>query len=987
MGTFGEWLRQQRQARRLTRQELAGRVGCSVAMLRKIEGDERRPSVQIAGLLANAFDLPAADRSVFIRVARGELGTSRLPRGAGPADQPDASQDPLLPADNLPVYPTPLIGRRRELVDLSLLIHDPHCRLLTLVGPGGTGKTRLAVELASGLRDDFAEGACFVGLASAGSMRLVVPMMAGALGFAFQSAESGEPRAQLFNHLQDKHMLLLLDNVEQLLQEPGIELLAELLDAAPGVKLLVTSREPLNLQAEWVFQVAGLPVPADPHGEQRPEGTSAELFLQRARRAWASFAATTDDYPAIVRICQLAEGMPLAIELAAGWVRTLTCGEIAAELEKSLDFLSVSARDLPARHRSMRAVFDHSWTLLTPPEQRALARLSVFRGGFAREAAEQVAGASLQMLSSLGAKSLARRSGEGRYDLHELIRQYAALHLQADPAEEADARQQHYAFYLDLAEASDLHLKTSAQLQWLRRLEEEHDNLRAALAWSFNALGEPPGDFGEAALRLGGALRLFWRMGSYYREGCAYLKKSLGMYPGEANGTAPASPAASPNTDRPAYWSARARALQGLALLENALGHHTVAHELAEESAAIFRRLDDRQGLGESLLIIGLALHWQGDADLGHTRTEQALELFRQLGDRWSVARALFHLGTYLADFAGDDSGIRMLEESEAILDEIGDRFILASLLVTRGIKAFTRGDYAEAGAYFSRALALAQELRDPWGMADALTNSGCVLRTQGSYDAARSQFLEAQRVYEQWGRGPWCADALCALAENEMAQGHLAPAASYLEQAASYVHAPENKWLHVLVTYFEGLLAFHRGELHTAADLLEQTVALARASHFKPDLARSLVALARTLGETGEAERARVFNSEALALFSASGCKLGIAMALETFAGLATVERAERAARLVGTAEAIRSTIGAPLPPVDCAHHDRMLAALRDALGERHFGEAQQQGRTEALGTVVEEILAAFKAGGHLAPAVRPGAAPSRPATTLGSA
>ncbi len=984
MVTFGEWVRQQRQERRLTRQELSERVGISVAMLRKIEGDERRPSAQIAELLASAFGIPPPEQQTFVRVARGELPMDRLAREAPAADRSTSPGISQSSRHNIPIAPTPLIGRQRELLELARLARDPNCRLLTLVGPGGIGKTRLATELAFQLRDDLADGAYFVALASATSIALVVPMIADAVGFSFQRAGSVDPKAQLFNHLAGMQTLLVLDNVEQLLKEPGIELLAELLATAPGVRLLVTSREPLSLRAEWVFEVSGLPLPDAAFGEAAAQDTSVELFVQRARRAHAAFSATSADYADIRRICSLAEGVPLAIELAAAWVRTLTCKEIAAELEKSLDLLATPARDLPSRHYSMRAVFDHSWALLNEQEQRALARLSVFLGGFSRDAAAQVADTSLRTLSALVAKSLVRHAGEDRYDFHELIRQYASARLPANAADEADARQQHYAYYLRLAEASESQLKTSAQLQWIHLLVQEHQNLHEALDWSFAAMCDQDSEQRGAALQLAGALRWFWQMGSHYEEGCGYLRQALGTCPDEPSGD-PSSRPGIP-ADDPAYRRARARALDGLALLENSLGHHAAAYDLAEESAGICRQLDDKQGLAEALIIMGQALRWRAERAAGYGLIEEALGLFEQTGDRWNAARALFHLGADLADLAGDDSGRIKLEQSQAILEALGDRFILLRLLVTRGIMAFTRGDYPDARSHFSRGLELAREIRDPWGMADALTNIGCVLRVQGDYVAAHANFVQALSVYEQWGRGPWCADALCALAENEMVQGNLQAAATYLEQAASYVHAPENKWLHVLVTYFKGQLAFQRGELEVAAASLEQTVELARAGQFKPDLARALLTLARTLGASAQVGRARLLNSEALALFAHSGCRLGIAMALETFASLAPMEKAARAARLLGAAEAIRHAIGAPLPPAERVPYAGTLATLRSCLGGHELVRARQDGRTEPYQAVVDEILLAFQAGQHTSPAMMPSTPPPRPSTALGS-
>ena len=936
MSTFGEWLQQQRNQRRLTRQEFAERVGCSISMLRKIETDERRPSAQIAELIASALEIPPAERSTFIRVARGELGVGRLAPASGRVDSPGFSPTLPEPRDNLPVLPTPLIGRGRDLAELQRLVRDPQCRMLTLVGPGGIGKTRLAIEAASQVHDAFADGAYFVPLAPVDSSRFIVPEVAHSIGFAFLGSGSADAKTQVLSYLEGKRMLLLLDNVEQLLDGPGIELFAELLARAPYVKLLVTSRESLKLQHEWVFEVRGLPVPEDIYGEGIAQGTSVELFLQRARRAHIGFDATTDDYPAIVRVCELVDGMPLAVELAAAWVRTLACAEIADEIERSLDFLSVSARDIPPRHRSMRAVFDHSWKLLSDDERRSLARLSVFRGGFGREAAEEVGGASLTMLAALVAKSLVRRPESGRYDLHELIRQYAALYLEADPAANAAARQQHYAFYLVLAEGAGPQLKGSGQLETLRRLEQEHDNFRAALAWSL------AGGQNDSALRLAGALRLFWGMRGYFDEGHTWLTKALQQSPEKSSGA-----------------SARARALESLAMLDNAAGKHADALPLAEESEALFRELGDKQGLADALMIVGQVLRWQGEAALSRARLEEALALYREAGDPWNVARCLLRLGASLADYGGDDAGRLMLEEASAILDKLGDKFISGGVLVTRGVIAFALGNYASARSRFDRSLAIAREIGDPWGMADALTNIGCVLRVQGDYAAARSHLEEALQVYEQRGRGIWCADPLCALAENEIAQGNLGAARRHLDEACPCADASGNKWLQVLVGYFEGLLAYYEGDMERAAASFEETILAAREGQYKPDLARALVALGRAKGTQHKVKQASDSVKEGLRLFTESDSKLGIAIALEVWAGLVATENPEDAARWLGSAETIRSVIGAPMPPVDRAGYERDVATVRAQMGKKEFAEARARAQAEPYEAVVVDILA----------------------------
>lgn len=312
--TFGAWLRQNREELRLTREEFALRIGCSVSTLRKIEDGERRPSAQIAELIAHSLKVPLEERATFVKVARGELNLERLTSLASQVTGSKVSSVSMGFSTNLPVLPTPLIGRQREVAELNHLLRDENCRLLTLTGPGGIGKTRLAIESASQIQTAFRDGVYFVPFAAVNSTRFIVPVIADTIGFTFQSLGGLDPQTQLFSYLRDKQALLVMDNLEQLLAEPGIEVLAELLAEAAQVKLLATSRESLGLQSEWVYEVQGLPVPDIRLSESSTQGTSVELFLQRARRAKVGFDPDLVDYAAIVRICQLVEGMPYVIE-------------------------------------------------------------------------------------------------------------------------------------------------------------------------------------------------------------------------------------------------------------------------------------------------------------------------------------------------------------------------------------------------------------------------------------------------------------------------------------------------------------------------------------------------------------------------------------------------------------------------------------------------------------------------------------------------
>ena len=383
--------------------------------------------------------------------------------------------------------------------------------------------------------NEFAQGVAYIPLAFVGSISAVIPAIATATNFSFYGPV--DQKIQVLNYLREKQILLILDNVEHLLigeplHENIRDFLIEILQQAPGVKLLVTSREILNLQGEWIFEVLGLAFPGKEQTGEYDEFDAVALFVQRARRAFAGFTLNEENRVEVGRICRLVEGMPLAIELAGTWVRTLSPAEIAEEIERNMDFLSANARDLPERHRSMQVVFDNSWKMLSTDEQRVLSNLSVFRGGFSRQAAEKVAGATVSILSRLVNRTLLRRAASGRYELHELVRQYCAVHLAADHPAQASAKERHYAFYLALSETADHELKGGNQLEWLSRLEQEHDNLRAALEWALERdRGEAGND--ELALRLSGTLRWFWRMRGHFQEGRDWLMEIPPAAPGK----------------------------------------------------------------------------------------------------------------------------------------------------------------------------------------------------------------------------------------------------------------------------------------------------------------------------------------------------------------------------------------------------------------------------------------------------------------------
>jgi predicted ATPase/transcriptional regulator with XRE-family HTH domain len=758
MDTFCEWLQQQRDDRRLTRKEFASRVGCSVAMLRKIESGERRPSTQIAELIANCLEVPPTEQETFVRVARGELRVDRISHLSNLTHPHNAIPTQTASHTNLPVLPTPLIGRIHELKELKRLLHDPDCRLLTLVGPGGIGKTRLAIETASSMQDKFEDGIYFVPLAPVNSSRFIVPVIADSVGFSFQSVGPTDSKTQLFSYLSKKQMLLLIDNIEHLLKEPDIELFPELLTVAPRVKLLFTSREPLNVQAEWVFEVQGLPIPEEPQTESIVQDTSIELFIQRARRAHAGFAATADDYPAIVRICQLVDGMPLAIELAAGWVRTLSCKEIAREIEHGLDFLHASARDLPARHRSMRAVFDRSWKLLTEEEQSILCLLSVFRSGFQRGAAEQVASATLSNLSKLITKSLIRRSSTGRYDLHELIRQYSFEQLanQHEVHKETEAR--HGQYFLKYLSREDMRLRSSTQQDALAKVSAEIDNIREALEW---ALAHDEFTLIEEALR---AYSTFYDILGWAQEALDYLGRARDALEAKSSLSKPEQ-------------VALAHVLTSRSLFAYRTSQYKEANIMLNKSLKLLRPINEPGILVEALTFLGIIRLTTGNLVEALELFKEGLQVATDNDDQWYAALCLTEIvGANM--FLGEASNAH--EQFQSVVEawrKTGDLRFTAFGLNYLSLGAIAVGRYEEARAALEESIAINRLVGDRWGLGVSYRGLGWVAQAQDKHNRALDSLRRSLQIFTELGSHWDVARTLSDIAQSTFALGNASEA------------------------------------------------------------------------------------------------------------------------------------------------------------------------------------------------------------------
>jgi predicted ATPase/DNA-binding XRE family transcriptional regulator len=823
-----------------TQTELAQRVGYSVATIRKLERDELRPSKHLAELLAQGLDVAVTSHSSFVSFARS------IPISpAEPVAQPTHAQR----RSNLPAQLTPFFGRTAEIVELTQYLTKPAARLITIVGPGGMGKTRLALAVAQLVLDlhtptdtsgnltsniqppKYEDGVYFVALAPIRAPEHIVSAIAEAIDLRFQS-DNRLPKQQLLDYLRHKQLLLVLDNFEHL--QAGAELVLELLQECAGLRMLVTSREQLQLSSETLFVLERMALPAVATLPDVLSYSAVQLFVETARRVRPKFTPTTTNAQAIVRICQLAGGMPLGIILAAAWVKVLSCDDIVIELSQGFDFLESELRDLPERQRSVRAVLTQSWQRLTEAERTVLMRLAVFRGGFTRMAAQQVAGASVRMLSSFVNKSLVQCEPNRRYTIHEFLRQFAEAELEA-AGQTAATLALHCTYYTDLLDQRAPELKGRQQVAALDEIASDFENVRAA--WQ-SAVAQ------QNYEAIGRALEsLYWycEMRNRFQEGLELLRL----------GREQLAPAAE-QAPHPIWGRVIARMLgQNAAFYESPIE----SKARVETGLAIAQQDQNQAEIAFCLWRLAVSAYLSADPIAAIPIFEASLAHYQAVEDRFYQGYLLKDLGILYIGLGQFDQGDTLVEQSLVVRRATGDPDGLASSLGAMGWIMYNRGRYSEAEAYWQESDQIRRMARNFLG-STYFQLAWSAFFNHGDLDRAGSLAEELQRAAVAIGdaeskhRSLGFLGFLAGMREEYLACHQLFQQMHLL----NFPYFPfTTSWEQIGLC----LAACGLGDLPAARQHLQRVLEISLIHQWPPNAAKGLTFAAIIAAKSGQAERA----------------------------------------------------------------------------------------------------------------------------------
>ncbi len=901
--TFGEWLKRRRKSQGLTQAELALQISCSTSLIKKIEAEVRFPSRQVVAQLADIFNIPSDEREPFQKFARGDWM-------AAPTHTEDAPWRIFHHQHNLPIQLTSFIGREEEIADAIGLLDSTH--LLTLIGPGGTGKTRLSIQVANEVLKQYPDGVWLVELASILNPLLVPRTTAIAIGLR---EEPQQPVIDMLcDYLLNKEMLIILDNCEHLV-DACAQMTQRILQIASNVKVLSSSREALGIAGEVTYSVPPLKIPdlADlPPLDSLNQYEAVKLFIDRAASVIPEFKVTTENAPIIAQICHRLDGMPLAIELAAAKIRVLGVEQIARRLGDRFKLLTGGSRTALERHRTLHGVVDWSYNLLPPKEQVLFRRLSVFVGGWTLRAAESVCGDKpdqgivmseevLDLLEQLITKSLVNKEethGWTRFRMLETIRQYAFEKL-VESGENDLLGDKHLDFYLDLAESAEPYLRKTEQIDWLMKLDPEIENLRAALGWAMKSSSA------ETPLRLAGALGTFWELRDYWLEGARRLDQALDMEWDDASRE---------------VKSARVKALCFRAELAIFLDDLEVLKKSAESSSALCKELGDAWDIAYTRTLNAFYMMQTGNMVVSRSLLEQSLTEFQAMGDKWSQYHVSRWLIPVLFNTGNPEKGMELRQRTLDLARASGDRYLIAEELITLSFNRFLENQLEEAEALLDEAEQLSAKIGSTHQRYMALDNRFRISLVRGDFETAKQDCDLCIDHFHRIGEKNFQSVFLIVRAVISELEDDIHSAVKFGQKSLDVAMMAESPMNTAVILIILGRLKYRLGNIQSAFQLVRESL--------------------NTL------EDAMEFRESIVTVF----CHLG---------GFLVEQDPVSAVQLLAQSEAIIQSLAVPRDPtLDKIYFDRFLAAGREKLSEVEFVSAWETGLKMSEQEVVELAL-----------------------------
>lgn len=888
--TFGEWLKRRRKSQGLTQAELALQISCSTSLIKKIEAEVRFPSRQIVSQLADAFNIPSNERETFQKFARGDWM-------AAPTDTEDAPWRIFHLQHNLPIQLTSFIGREEEIADAIGLLDSTH--LLTLIGPGGTGKTRLSIQVANEVLKQYPDGVWLVELASILNPLLVPRTTAIAIGLR---EEPQQPVIDMLcDYLLKKEMLIILDNCEHLV-DACAQMTERILQTASNVKVFASSREALGIAGEVTYSVPPLKIPdlAElPPLDSLSQYESVKLFIDRAASVLPDFKVTTENAAIIAQICHCLDGIPLAIELAAAKIRVLGVEQIARRLDHRFKLLTGGSRTALERHRTLHGAVDWSYNLLPPKEQMLFRRLSVFVGGWTLRAAELVCGGKpeqgivisdevLDLLEQLISKSLVSKEethGRIRFRMLETIRQFAFEKL-VESGEKDLLHDKHLDFYLNLAESAEPYLRKTEQIDWLGQLDPEIENLRAALGWAMKSSSA------ETPLRLAGALGTFWEFRDFWLEGARWLDQALDMEWDDANRE---------------VKSARVKALCFRADLAILLDDVDLLKKSAESASALCEELGDAWGIAFTRTLNAFYMMQTGNMVVGRSHLEQSLTEFQAMGDVWGEYYVLRWLIPVLFNTGNPEKGLELRQRTLVLARASGDRYLIAEELITLSFNLFLENQLEEAEALLDEAEQLSAKIGSTHQKYMALDNRFRISLVRGDFEKAKQDCDLCIDHFHRIGEKNFQSVFLIVRAVISELEDDIHSAVMFGQKSMDVARMAESPMNTTVILIILGRLEYQLGNIQSAFQLIRESL--------------------KTLKEAIE------FRESVVTVF----CHLG---------GFLMEQDAVSAVQILAQSESILQSLAVPRDPtLDKIYFDRFLAAGREKLSEVEFVSAWETG------------------------------------------